>query len=306
MIFWITVAVLTLIICAIGFYPLFKKNTNANNTERDSLNKTFYFDRLQEVEREASEGIIEDMEQTKLELQQSLLDDIPTNEQILTSQAGVKKVWFFPILLAVGAISVGAYVSVGSWREASEINVTHKKLEHFYERIQNEETNPLNEAELNQFAIALRSDLQENPNNAKGWFMLGQIGMAKDDGQLAYESYGKAAQLEPENLQYKSSYAQLLMHSNDQNDKTKGKELLKEIIRKDHTNLDALSLLAFSAFEEEDYQMAAATWGIMLKLIPENEPRRVTVEKSIDMALSMLKEKEAKTPSKDLQKEEKK
>lgn len=306
MIFWITVAVLTLIICAIGFYPLFKKNTHANNTERDNLNKAFYFDRLQEVEREASEGVIEDVEQTKLELQQSLLDDIPTDEQALTTQTGVKKAWFFPILLAVGAISVGAYVSVGSWREASEINVTHKKLEHFYERIKNEDTNPLNEAELTQFAIALRSDLQENPNNAKGWFMLGQVGMAKEDGQLAYESYGKAAQLEPENLQYKSSYAQLLLQSDDQNDKTKGKELLKEIIRKDHTNLDALSLLAFSAFEEEDYQMAAATWGMMLKLIPENEPRRVTVEKSIDMALTILKEKEAKEPAKEQPKEEKK
>lgn len=308
MIFWIIVAILTLVICGIGFYPLFKKKANISETKRDSLNKAFYFDRLQEVEREANEGVIEDVEQTKLELQQSLLDDIPADEQALTPQHGVSKVWLIPILLAVGIISIGSYVSVGSWREASEINLTHKKLEYFYERIKNENTNPLNETELNQFAVALRTDLQENPNNAKGWFMLGQIGMAKSNGQLAYESYGKAVQLEPENLQYKSSYAQLLIQSNDPNDKSKGKKLLKELIRKDHTNLDALSMLAFSAFEEEDYQMAAATWGMMLRLIPKNEPRRVTVEKSIDMALSMLKEKEQqqKEADKDSQNGEKK
>ena len=125
--------------------------------------------------------------------------------------------------------------------------------------------------------------------------MLGQIGMAKEDGQLAYESYGKAAQLEPENLQYQSTYAHLLMTSNTPADKEQGKKLLKEILRKDHTNLDALSLLAFSAFEEEDYKMAAMTWGMMLKLIPEEDPRRKTVEKSVDMAMQMMKMQEEKT-----------
>ena len=73
------------------------------------------------------------------------------------------------------------------------------------------------------------------------------------------------------------------------------KKLLKEILRKDHTNLDALSLLAFSAFEEEDYKMAAMTWGMMLKLIPEEDPRRKTVEKSVDMAMQMMKMQEEKT-----------
>ena len=182
--------------------------------------------------------------------------------------------------------------------------MTHKKLEYFYDRIKNEDTNPLSEAELNQFAVALRADLQENPNNAQGWFMLGQVGMAKDDGQLAYESYGKATQLEPKNMQYKSTYAQLLMLSQDKSDKEKGKELLSKLLREDHTNLDALSMLAFSAFEEEDYKMAAMTWGMMLKLIPEDNPRRKTVEKSIDMAMQMQRMQEQKSaePTKENQK----
>ena len=76
--------------------------------------------------------------------------------------------------------------------------------------------------------------------------------------------------------------------------KEKGKDLLSELLREDHTNLDALSMLAFSAFEEEDYKMAAMTWGMMLKLIPEDNPRRKTVEKSIDMAMPMQKMQEQK------------
>ena len=292
MTFWLIILAITLVICLIGFYPLLKSKASFNGTQRATLNKHFYFQRLKEVEQEASEGIIEDTEQTKQELQQSLLDDIPEEAEQQASTQAVKKGWFVAILLAVGAISTAAYVSVGSWQAADMVNVTHKKLEYFYERIKNEDSNPLTESELNQFAVALRADLQEHPNNAKGWFMLGQVGMAKDDGQLAYESYSKAAQLEPKNMQYKSSYAQLLMLSQDKADKEKGKELLSELLREDHTNLDALSMLAFSAFEEEDYKMAAMTWGMMLKLIPEDNPRRKTVEKSIDMAMQMQKMQE--------------
>ena len=40
--------------------------------------------------------------------------------------------------------------------------------------------------------------------------------------------------------------------------------------------------------------MAAMTWGMMLKLIPEDNPRRKTVEKSIDMAMQMQKMQEQK------------
>ncbi|WP_018651564.1 c-type cytochrome biogenesis protein CcmI [Actinobacillus capsulatus] len=297
--FWIIVASMTMGICLIAFYPLLTKQTKRQSLKRDNLNKAFYFDRLKEVEREVNEGVIDDPEKTKLELQQSLLDDIPEQaEAVQAKQSHISKIWFAALLIAVGIIGTSAYVSVGSWQAGTMIDMTHKKLEYFYERIKDEDTNPLSEQELNQFAMALRVELQNKPNDAKGWFMLGQIGMAKDDGQLALESYEKASKLDPKNLQYKGRYAQILMFSQDQADKDKGKEVLKEILRQDHTNLDALSLLAFSSFEEEDYKMAAMTWGMMLKLIPEGEPRRATVEKSINMAMSMLKEQESKQPAK--------
>ncbi|WGE31846.1 c-type cytochrome biogenesis protein CcmI [Actinobacillus genomosp. 2] len=297
--FWIIITLVTLVTCFIAFYPLLKKAVKSDSTKRDSLNKAFYLDRLKEVEREANEGVIDDPEKTKLELQQSLLDDIPEQKEVIpTKPSHIGKIWFVVLLLAVGIIGTTAYVSVGSWQAGTMIDMTHKKLEYFYERIKDEDTNPLSEQELNQFAMALRVELQDKPNDAKGWFMLGQIGMAKDDGQLALESYEKASKLDPKNLQYKGSYAQVLMFSQDQADKDKGKEVLKEILRQDHTNLDALSLLAFSSFEEQDYKMAAMTWGMMLKLIPEGEPRRATVEKSINMAMSMLKEQESKQPAK--------
>ncbi|QBQ63769.1 c-type cytochrome biogenesis protein CcmI [Actinobacillus indolicus] len=289
--FWILITVITLIIGVVAFYPLLKQRQQLSSQKRDNLNKAFYFDRLKEVEREVDEGVIEDKEQTTLELQQSLLDDIPEQQakKVVEAKSHLGKIWFIALILCIGGISAGIYWNVGSWFSGTMLEMSHKKLDYFYERIKTEETDPLSEQELNQFAMALRVELQNNPQDDKSWFMLGQVGMALDNGQLALDSFAKASNLKPENTQYKLRHAEILLFSEDPKDKSQGEQLLKEVIRVDHTNTNALSLLAFRAFEQEDYKMAAMTWGMMLKLMPEDDPRRETIERSIQSALSMIK-----------------
>lgn len=295
--FWILIALVTLIIGSIAFYPLLKKSVQESDNKRDSLNKAFYFDRLQEVEREAAEGVIEDSEQTKRELQQSLLDDIPEQQTAhAASQSRFGKGWFAALLLCVSVVSVGSYMTVGSWSSGTMMDLSHQKLEYFFERIKQEETDPLSEQEMNQFAVALRVELQNKPGDHALWFMLGQLGMATENGQLALDSFAKAVKLQPENIQYQQRYAQVLMFSADLQDKEKGLEVLRNILKTDHTNLDALSMMAFHYFEQEDYKMAAAMWGMMLKFIPEDDPRKQVVERSMQSALSMIKESENKKP----------
>lgn len=292
MTFWTLAIAISIIIGVIAFFPLLKTRNTLDHTSRNRLNKAFYFDRLNEVEQEAAKGVIDDPEQTKLELQQSLLDDIPSQAEAEQSAKPLAKMWFVVLLALVVGGSALVYHNVGTPFMDRMMALTHQKLDYFYERVAEEETNPLSEQELNQFSMALRVELQKNPQDHKSWFMLGQVGSALDNGQLAFDSFSKAAALEPDNLNYKLKVAQLLMFSADPQDKTRGEQILKEVIRLDHTNLDALSLLAFNAFEKEDYQMAAMTWGMMLKLMAADDPRRETIERSVQMALSMMKPSE--------------
>lgn len=305
--FWLIILLLTLATCALAFYPLLKKSVTLPANQRDSLNKAFYLARLKEVEKEAETGMIDDPTQSQLELQQSLLDDIPAQPQpVGRTSHSVGKIWFVTLLFVVGGISLATYFKVGSWFTGSMLTASHTKLDYFYDRIKNEQNNPLTEQELNQFAMALRVELQQKPNDAPTWFMLGQVGMATDNGQLAMDSFAKANGLDPNNVQYKLSYAQILMFSDDATDKTKGEQLLKEVIRIDHTNTDALSLLAFRAFEQEDYKMAAMTWGMMLRLLPKDDPRVPTIERSIASAQAMLKDVSPAKPADTMQKGEQK
>ena len=290
--FWLSIGLLTLFISFIAFYPLLRKSNVANQTERDQLNKAFYLDRLQELERDSQQGLIDNAEQVKIELQQNLLQDIPSESAVKNQQVFVSKLWFVSALMALSIIACLAYFKVGSWQQQDMLAKTHEKLDFFYERVKEEETNPLSQQEMQQFATALRMEVQHNPKDAKSWFLLGQLGMAMDNGQLAFDSYAKAHKLSPENVQYQLAYARILMFSQDERDKTEGEELLKQVIRQDHTNMDALSLLAFRYFEQEDYKMAIVSWAMMLKLMPEDDSRRPLLEKSIRSARDALEEQQ--------------
>ncbi|QLB12511.1 cytochrome c-type biogenesis protein CcmI [Bisgaardia hudsonensis] len=289
--FWIITSLLTFAIALLCFYPLLqKKLTKQESVDRDKLNKTFYFNRLQELEEDEQQGLISNSEQLKTELQQSLLQDIPLKQkEVVNNNTVLGKIWFVSGFLGLLIISTLSYTATGSWKEEMMLEKTVEKLPHFYERLKEEETKPLDDSELQQFIIALRLKLQKEPNNAEDWWLLGQVAMAQENGQLAHDSYGRAYKLDPNNIRYKISYAQLLMLANDEADKIKGTTLLREVLRVEHTNLQALSLLAFQYFEREDYKMAVATWSMMLRLLPKDDPRVEVLKKSIHMASENIK-----------------
>ena len=280
----------TLVVALICFYPLLRQFKAKHGQKRDDLNKALYFSRLEEIEQDNSQGLVENVEQLKQELQKTLLDDVPSKVQENVDYSGkfYGKVWFVSGVLALGIIAGSSYFMVGSWQAESMLEQTYAKLPYFYERMKDEDKNPFSDAEMQQFSTALRIDLQKHPTDAKKWWMLGQIGMNLGDARLAFDSYQKANKLEPDNVQYKLGYARILMFSEDATDKLKGGNLLREVIRQDHTNIEALSLLAFRYFETEDYKMAAVTWAMMLRLMPKDDERVPLIEKSIRAARDAL------------------
>lgn len=280
----------TLVVALICFYPLLRQFKVKHGQKRDDLNKALYFSRLEEIEQDNSQGLVENVEQLKQELQKTLLDDVPNKVQENVDYSGKSygKVWFASGVLALGIIAGSSYFIVGSWQAESMLEQTYAKLPYFFERMKDEDKNPFSDAEMQQFSTALRIDLQKNANDAKKWWMLGQIGMNLGDARLAFDSYQKANKLEPDNVQYKLGYARILMFSEDATDKLKGGDLLRQVIRQDHTNIEALSLLAFRYFETEDYKMAAVTWAMMLRLMPKDDERVPLIEKSIRAARDAL------------------
>ena len=66
----------TLVVALICFYPLLRQFKVKHGQKRDDLNKALYFSRLEEIEQDNSQGLVENVEQLKQELQKTLLDDV--------------------------------------------------------------------------------------------------------------------------------------------------------------------------------------------------------------------------------------
>ncbi|MFC0323491.1 c-type cytochrome biogenesis protein CcmI [Gallibacterium melopsittaci] len=291
--FWLSALGLTLVVALICFFPLLRQAKVQKSIQREAFNKAFYFDRVKEIEQAAAQGLLDNEQQLKVELQQALLSDIPTQTQTQAeSQQRFGKVWFVTGFLLLFALAGASYFAVGSWRMESMLEQTYQKLPQFFARLQDEKQKPLSDTEIEQFIVALRQDLQKNPNNAENWWLLGQMGMATDKAQLAMDSYAKAYQLAPNDVTYKLAYARILMFSQDQNDNSRGRTLLSEVIRQDHTNADALGLLAFDSFQRGDFKMAIVSWNMMLQLLPKDDPKRELLERSIDNARQELQRQE--------------
>jgi len=60
--------------------------------------------------------------------------------------------------------------------------------------------------------------------------------------------------------------------------------LLKALLKRDHSDVRTLSLLAFNAFEQQQYNEAIGAWQVMLKLLPAGDRRITMIERSIEQA----------------------
>ena len=67
--FALSIIVLTLVVALICFYPLLRSVKAKEDKKRDELNKALYFSRLKEIEQDNQQGLVENVEQLKQELQ---------------------------------------------------------------------------------------------------------------------------------------------------------------------------------------------------------------------------------------------
>lgn len=193
-------------------------------------------------------------------------------------------------IIALG-VAGGAYYQVGSYEKVADWNNAYQQAPALLDRALDPSEPPLNNAEMEHLALGLRTRLQEDPQNVEAWEMLGRIGMVLGNATMATDAYGCAYRLAPKNENVVMGYAEVLTRSSDPEDNRQGAELLKKLIAEDRTNVKALSIFAFNAFEQERYAEAISAWQMMLKLLPENDQRRPIIERSVEQALMMVHEK---------------
>ncbi|EEX42321.1 c-type cytochrome biogenesis protein CcmI [Vibrio furnissii] len=284
--FWISTLILVAITCVFVAIPLIQKKANNDTVLRDELNKAFYKDRLNELQEETEEGLVDNEQDLIADLKQSLLDDIPAQEQAKQQSSISTMGVLIPSIALVVLLSYGLYAKFGNYTKVEQWQQVSANLPELTRKLMAPQGQgvELSDQEMQDLTLSLRTRLYYQPEDSTGWLLLGRIAMANRDMQTAIGAMKHAYALEPQDGDIQLGYAQALMLSDDEMDQNQARAILKRLSQRDYVDLRVYSLLAFDAFERADYPSAIQYWGMMQQMIGPNDGRYEMLTRSIESA----------------------
>lgn len=278
---WISIVILLAAASAL-FLGAGWRQRQASEADRDRLNTDFYHQRLRELEEDEAQGVIGERATMVSELQQTLLTDIPPQHAAPSRASG--RLVLLPGVVALIAVSLGFYLKSGGLAQVAGWMQVQQDYPALRARVMDPQAKPLTMEELARLQLGLRTALQAQPDNLNDWTMLGRLGMVLNNAASASQAFEHALQLAPNNLALKQDYAEVLTRSSDPQDNRQAGLMLRDMLKEDGGNLRTLGLLAFNAYEQQQYDQAISSWQAMLKQIPADDRRRVMIERSIEQA----------------------
>ena len=292
MAFWLIIIVLLVGAAALLVVPAMRHSGKSTAASRDTLNKAFYQDRLHELEQDEQQGVVAERPELVKELQQNLLNDIPGQQD--TQEKPINRWALVPGVALLVVVTLGFYLKTGGLAQVLDWQQVEAQMPDLRARVANERAQPLSMEEIARLGLGLRTALQQDDRNINDWMMLGRVGMALNTATTATQAFAHAYQLDPNSLEVRLGYAEVLTRSNDPEDNKQATQMLRKMIAEDHTNMRVLSLLAFNAFEQGDFKQAIGAWQVMLKLLPANDQRAEVIKRSIEQAKTQAGEETVK------------
>lgn len=287
--FWISTVALVVVAILLLVMTLNSKKVNNDEQLRDELNKAFYKDRLSELEEETSEGLVENQQDLIDDLKQSLLDDIPQQQEVAKTNVSLMAI-LLPSAILIVVLTYGMYMHFGGAEKVKNWHEVSANLPELSKKLMAGSAEPMTEDEMQDLTLALRTRLHYQKDDSTGWLLLGRIALANRDVATATDAMENAYRIEPDNADVKLGYAQALMMSQDEMDQNRARSLLTSLIQEEYVDLRVFSLLAFDAFEREDFASAIRYWSVMQRMIGPEDSRYEMLTRSIESAKARMGE----------------
>ena len=123
--------------------------------------------------------------------------------------------------------------------------------------------------------------MKENPDDVKGWEMLGRSYAVLERFPEAVAAYANAVKRSPPNAQLLADYADALAMWQGRRLQGEPERLIEQALKIDPNNVKALALAGTVAFEKKDFRRAIAHWEKILKVMPPDTEMADAVRSSI-------------------------
>lgn len=273
--FWIIAVFLAAAALAFVLPALLARGRRAESVGRDATNIAVYRDQLKELDADLAAGTLSrgQYDEAHRELERRMLEDVRAPKiaaQAAKSGRGVA----IAVGVAVPLVSALLYFAVGNpdalapgAAAGDGHGVTVQQVESMVER--------------------LAARMQENPDDVKGWMMLGRSYAVLDRYPEAVAAFANAVKRSPPDAQLLADYADVLAMWQGRRLQGEPERLIAQALKVDPNNVKALALAGTVAFEKKDFRGAIAHWEKILKVVPPDSEIADSVRSSIADAFTL-------------------
>lgn len=282
--FWLICAGLVAIALAFVLPALLQRVPAADEHDKERANVEVYRDQLSELDSDLANGIVspEQYRQDRDEIERRLLEDVTTaDEGTRLKPAATGRGAVYAVSLGVPLVAVVLYLLVGN--SAALSGVPPQVLP--ASGLNNDGQMSQQGIQTNVAALARR--LEQNPNDADGWAMLGRSYMNLEKYSEASNAYAKATALKTNDADLLVEYAFALAMTNGRQLQGQPAELIKQALQIAPDNPKVLQLAGTVEFEAKNYKQAIVYWQKLLKMTSGDQELTQAISKRIEEAKTL-------------------
>lgn len=271
---WIVFAALTAATVALLLVPLLRARPQA--ASRAAYDLTVYKDQLAEVDRELERGTLsaDQADAARTEIQRRILALGDMGKGGKASRGAVLGT-AAAVLAVVPLVGFGAYTVLGQPQLPDQ--PYSARAGHIAEMKDQA-------AMIKNMVAQLSARLEKEPNDGKGWAMLGRSLRVMGENDKAMDAYKKAVALLPGDTQVRLEYGALLLAEVPQGAQLPPEfvRLMREVVAVDPKNPDALYFAGLAEAQTGNAKKARDLWTRLLVLLPEGSEERSEVQNQLD------------------------
>ena len=239
---------------------------------QDEANVEIHRDRLRELDADLAAGTIDAAQYAtaRQEIERRVLEDTGAGET--GAAAGRRRGMAAGLAILLPATAILLYVGLGEPRGLDAEAIRAPAADGAHE---------VTAEQIAGMVSSLAARLQDQPDDAEGWAMLGRSYAVLQRHQEAAGAYAKAVALMPDDAQLLVDYADALAMAQERKLEGEPERLIMRALALAPSNPKVLALAGTVAFQKGDYPAAIARWQAMLEQLPAESELAAPVRASI-------------------------
>lgn len=260
--FWIIAAALLALALVILLIPLLRKARAQRQDQRQQQNIQIAREKKQLLQAQLDEGEIDQtgFDAAYLDLQTALALELERREAV--GEAAHGKWMSLVVLLAIPCASIALYLAYGEYRVIENPQLVQAAPQ------QSRDSAP--QMSMDEMVAVIEQRLEDNPEDAEAWFMLGRARMVQQQFDAAIEAYRRSNALMPDEPGILFALADALAMQRNGQLLGEPEALVLRGLELAPRFPNGLWLAGAAAEQRQDYAAAYHYWSLLLPMIGDD------------------------------------